>query len=154
MAQARRLLAGANLYRREIYVFTDCSHGAWDAGAAAEPDEPGAVAASVLFVDVGAETVRNYSIDAIELSGERLAAGTSLVVEAMISGQATEGARLVALELMAEDGRYVRRGVKPAALEGGSRATVAFELGGLPPGTRQGLVLLDGSDDLAADDLR
>lgn len=154
MAQARRLLAGANLDRREIYVFTDCSHGAWDAGAATEPDEAGAVAASVLFVDVGAETVRNYSVDAIELSGERLAAGTSLVVEVMISGQATEGARLVALELMAEDGRYVRRGVKPAALEAGSRATVAFELGGLPPGTRQGRVVLDGSDDLAADDVR
>ena len=28
--QAGRLLAGSNLERREVYVFTDCSHGAWD----------------------------------------------------------------------------------------------------------------------------
>ena len=154
IAQARRLLAGGNLDRREIYVFTDCSRGAWDGSAAPEPDAAGALAASLLYVDVGAETVRNYSIDAIELSGERLATGTSLVVEATISGEAADAARLVDLELLAEDGRYVRRGVKPVTLEGAGRATVAFELGGLPPGTRQGRVLLDGSDDLAADDLR
>ena len=36
----------------------------------------------------------------------------------------------------------------------GGRATVAFEIGGLAPGSQQGRVVLDGSDDMAADDVR
>jgi hypothetical protein len=48
----------------------------------------------------------------------------------------------------------VRRGLKPVAGEEGGPATVSFEVGGLKPGTRQGRVVLDGSDDLGADDVR
>jgi hypothetical protein len=155
IAQARRLLAGSALDRREIYVFTDCSHGAWDTTVSPEPAEAEGLTATLLYVDVAAESVRNYAIDSLDLSAERLAAGTPLVIEAMIAaGDVPDAARLVDLELLAEDGRYVRRSVKPAALASGGRTTVSFELAGLPPGTRQGRVLLDGSDDLAADDVR
>ena len=153
--QARRLLAGSNLERREVYVFTDCSHGAWDGAPITEAaDESGALGPAVLYVDVGADTVRNFAIESLELSGERLAAGTPLVVEVTITGAGAETARLVDLEMLAEDGRYVRRGVKPATPMTGGLATVAFEIGGLAPGSQQGRVVLDGSDDLAADDVR
>ncbi len=154
IAQARRLLATAGLDRREIYVFTDCSRGAWDTAPAAGAEEPGAAVASVLYVDVSAEAVRNYAIESLDLSGVRLATGTPLVIEATISATGTEADRLVDVELLADDGRYVRRGVKPAAVGEAGRATVAFEVAGLEPGTRQGRLLLDGSDDFTADDVR
>lgn len=153
IAEARRLLAGSEFERREIYVFTDCSHGAWD-GAVSEAVEPGALAASILYVDVAAEAVRNFAIESLELSGVRLSPGTPLSLEAVVAGEGEGGARLVDVEIRDDDGRYVRRGVKPAPLGEGGRATVAFELGGLSPGVRQGRVLIDGSDDLAADDVR
>ncbi|MFM1905057.1 MAG: hypothetical protein RLZZ440_2957 [Planctomycetota bacterium] len=152
IAQARRLLASAELDRREIYVFTDCSQGAWEKAAA--PDDDTGLTASVLYVDVAAETVRNYAVESLDLSGVRLAAGTPLVVEAGITATGTADDRLVDVEFLAADGRYVRRGVKPAAVGEAGRASVVFEIAGLEPGIRQGRVLLDGSDDLPADDLR
>jgi hypothetical protein len=124
---------------------------------AADGSEPGRRTPgtpSVLFVDVGAERPRNFAIDRIELSGDRVAAGTPLVVMAAITSTEAGGRRPVAFELLGDDGRYVRRGIKPATVEAGGPATVAFEIGGLRPGTRQGRILLDGTDDLAADDVR
>lgn len=154
ISQARRLLAGADLERRELYVFTDCSHGAWDGVAPADVGGAEGPAVSVLYVDVGADKVRNFAIESLELSGVRLANGTPLALEATITGSGADAERLVGVELLADDGRYVRRAVKPARIDSGGRATVGFEIGGLSPGTRQGRVLLDGSDDLAADDVR
>jgi hypothetical protein len=151
ITQARRLLASADLDRREIYVFTDCSRGAWEG---ASPADDTGLACSVLYVDVAADSVRNCAIDSLELSGVRLATGTPLVIEAAISASGVDGNRLVDVEVLADDGRYVRRGVKPATVGEDGRAAVTFELAGLEPGTRQGRVLLDGGDDLPADDVR
>jgi hypothetical protein len=182
IAAARRLLETAKLERRELYVFSDCSRGAWEgapladapaAGDAADPASPPAAedrAATMLVIDVAAATARNLAIDSLELSGDRIAAGTPLVVTATVSRSGTEATRPLAVEIVDDDGRLVRRGMKPvqprvggspeprvggspAAQEGGT-ATVSFEVGGLKPGTRQGRLVLDGSDDLAADDVR
>ncbi len=155
IAEARRLLETAELQRRELYVFTDCSHGAWDnaaapVAAAGEEPEPGP---AVLYVDVGGAAPRNLAIDAVELSGDRVAAGTPLVVSATISRVGTDAVRAAALEILGDDGRFVRRGMKPVEPRDGP-TTVSFEVGGLRPGTRQGRVVLDGSDDLPADDQR
>jgi hypothetical protein len=158
IAEARRLLETAELQRRELYVFTDCSHGAWDNAPPPPADAESATAdaapgPAVLYVDVAAGSPRNLAIESVELSGDRVAAGTPLVVSATISRVGTDAVRPLALEIVGEDGRYVRRGMKPVEPRPGP-ATVSFEVGGLRPGTRQGRIVLDGSDDLSADDQR
>jgi hypothetical protein len=176
IAAAKRLLETAVLERRELYVFSDCSRGAWEgaaladapAPAAGEAAEPAGLAADeadparMLVIDVGATAPRNLAIESLELSGDRIAAGTPLVVTATVSRTGTEATRPLAVEISDDDGRLVRRGMKPVepqaggspATQEGGAATVSFEVGGLKPGTRQGRVVLDGSDDLGADDAR
>jgi len=145
-----RLLAGSELARRELYVFTDCSHGAWDdaaplAAAAAHPDT------SLLVIDVGATAARNFAVDAIELSSERLPAGTPLGITVTTRRSGTDAERAVAVDLIGPDGRPTRRAVKPGSWKGAG-GQVAFEVAGLEPGIRQGRVVIDGVDDLEADD--
>jgi hypothetical protein len=101
IAEARRLLAGSELARKELSVFTDCSHGAWD-NAAPQP-EPTAGEPAVLFVDVGASAPRNFAIDALDLSGERISAGTSLAVTASASRSGPDATRAVAVEVLGRD---------------------------------------------------
>ena len=152
IADARRLLAAADLPRRELYVFTDCSHGAWDNAAplpaAADGDPP------VLTIDVSAKEVRNFAIDTLDLSGERISAGTSLAVTAMAARTGPDATRAVAVEVLGRDGQYVRRGVKPVEWTASGPVPVDFEVAGLEPGTRQGRVVIDGADDLDADNVR
>ena len=152
IAEARRLLAGSELARKELAVFTDCSHGAWD-NAAPQP-EPTAGEPAVLFVDVGASAPRNFAIDALDLSGERISAGTSLAVTASASRSGPDATRAVAVEVLGRDGEYVRRGVKPVEWTTSAPVQIDFDVSGLEPGTRQGRVVIEGSDDLEADDVR
>jgi hypothetical protein len=152
IGEARRLLAGAELPRRELYVFTDCSHGAWD-NAAPQPEAlPGEPA--VLFIDVGATSPQNFAIDALDLSGERVSAGTSLAVTVAAVRTGPDAVRNVAVEMLGRDGQYVRRGVKPVSWNQASAMQVDFDVAGLEPGTRQGRVVIEGSDDLEADNVR
>ncbi|MBM4021068.1 MAG: hypothetical protein FJ284_02290, partial [Planctomycetes bacterium] len=114
IAEARRLLEAADLQRRELYVFTDCSHGAWDNAPIPETEATGdETAPPVLYVDVAAEAPRNVAIESLELSGDRMAAGTPLVVSATIGRMGTDAVRTVAVEVLDEHGRPVRRGMKP-----------------------------------------
>lgn len=152
IAEARRLLAGSELTRKELSVFTDSSHGAWD-NAAPQP-EPTAGEPAVLFVDVGASAPRNFAIDALDLSGERISAGTSLAVTASASRSGPDATRAVAVEVLGRDGEYVRRGVKPVEWTASAPVQIDFDVAGLEPGTRQGRVVIEGSDDLEADDVR
>jgi hypothetical protein len=153
VGDALRLLDGSGLARRELYLFTDCSRGAWADAAPLElatthPD------VSLLVVDVGASTVRNYGIDAVELSSDRVPAGAAVGITVTTSRVGTDAGRPVALEIADADGRFVRRAVKPGAWKDGAGGQVDFELSGLEPGVRQGRVVVDGADDLEADDVR
>ena len=153
MAEGLRLLASAPLARREMYVFTDCSRGAW-AGvapldmAASHPD------VSVLYVDVGARSSRNFAIDTVELASDVIAAGAPALVTVSTSRTGPDANRAVAVELLGPQGTYVRRAIKPVAWQEGTVAQVSFDVAGLDPGVRQGRVVIDGSDDLEADDVR
>ncbi len=152
ITEARRLLAAAELARKELYVFTDCSHGGWDNA----PPQPEAAAGepTALFIDVAASAPQNFAIDAIDLSGERVSAGTALAVTASASRTGVEATRSVAVEIRGADGNYVRRGVKPVTWTPSAPTQVDFDVVGLEPGTRQGRVLIEGTDDLDADDVR
>ena len=152
IAEARRLLAGSELARKELYVFTDCSHGAWD-NAAPQP-EPAVGEPPVLFIDVSAARPRNFSIEALDLSGERISAGTSLAITASAARAGPDASRAVAVEVLGRDGKYVRRAVKPVEWKAAGPVQVDFEVAGLEPGTRQGRVVIEGSDDLEADNVR
>jgi hypothetical protein len=171
IAAARRLLETAELERRELYVFSDCSRGAWEGAPLADappPPTPAAAAeagataeaageeaeATMLVIDVGAASTRNLAVESLELSADRIAAGTPVVVTATVSRTGTDATRPLAVEIVDDDGRTVRRGMKPVQPQEGGPVTLSFEVGGLKPGTRQGRVILDGSDDLAADDVR
>lgn len=153
MAEGLRLLESAPLTRREMYVFTDCSRGAWAGAAplelaASHPD------VSVLYVDVGARASRNFAIDAVELAGDVIAAGAPALVTVSTSRTGPDATRAVAVELLGPQGTYVRRAIKPLAWKEGVAAQVSFDVSGLDPGVRQGRVVIDGSDDLEADDVR
>jgi hypothetical protein len=153
MAEGLRLLESAPLPRREMYVFTDCSRGAWAGAApldlaASHPD------VSVLYVDVGARASRNFSIDSVELASDVIAAGAPALVTVSTSRTGPDANRAVAVEFLGPEGTYVRRAIKPVAWKEGAAAQVSFDVSGLEPGVRQGRVVIDGSDDLEADDVR
>jgi hypothetical protein len=153
IGEGLRLLEGSELTRREIYVFTDCSHGGWD-GAAPLDLAKTHPETSVLFVDVGCAAPQNFAIDSIDLSSDQLPAGTALAITAATSRSGPEATRSLAVELLAADGHYARRAVKPLAWKPGGGQQVDFEIAGLEPGLRQGRVIIEGSDDLEADNVR
>jgi hypothetical protein len=150
IAAARRLLAEADLARRELYVFSDCSHGAWDGAPPADAD---AVPAP-LVVDVSVAAADNFAIESLELSDDRVAAGTPVALSATLARTGPDATRQVAVELLMPDGRYARRAEKPVAWRQASPAQVDFDLAGLEAGTRQGRLVVEGADDLEADDVR
>jgi len=153
LAAALRLLDGSALPRREIYLFTDCSRGGWDNAPPLDlaATHPGT---SLLVIDVGATAPRNYAIDGVELSGDRIPAGATLGLTVSMSRVGTDAGRAVAVELVGADGRAARRAAKPGAWKDGAGGQLDFEITGLEPGVRQGRVVIDGSDDLDADDSR
>ena len=161
IADSLRLLAGSGMARREIYLFTDCSQGAWENAvpldlAMSQPDT------SLLVIDVGATAARNFAIESVELSSNRIPAGTPLGLSVATSRVGTDAGRSVAVDIVSPDGRTTRRAVKPgvwkrAAEKGTGRVAsgqLDFEITGLEPGIRQGRVVIDGTDDLEADDSR
>lgn len=153
MAAAQRLLEGSDLQRRELYVFTDCSQGAWSqAGGRAigMATEQGSL--TTLYCDVSAKAPRNLAIETLDLSAERIASGTPLAVTARISRVGPEESRQAAVELATEDGRFIRRAARSVSPGEARPEPARFDIGGLAPGIHQGRVVLDGSDDLAADD--
>lgn len=153
VAEGLRLLQTSELARRELYVFTDCSRGAFAGTTPLAADDLPA-GTSLLWIDVGATTAHNFAIDAIDLSADRLAVGAPLVISVATSRIGPAATRGVAVELVDANGRFVRRAVKPVSWKPGSAGEVAFEITGLEPGTRQGRVVIDGNDDLPADDVR
>ncbi len=153
IAAARRLLDEAPLTRRELYVFTDCSQGAWSEGAATPADQSAIDGGlTTLYCDVSARAPRNFAVESLDLSGERIAAGSPLVVTTRVGHVGPDDTRQAGVEMVAADGRFVRRAAKAVSPTGGRPETVRFEIGGLAPGIHQGRVMLDGADDLAADD--
>lgn len=154
IAAGRRLLADAEQPRRELYVFTDCSRGAWERGTAAAEEGAAADGARVLFIDVAASEPRDFAIESLTLTSDQVAAGTAVGITAALARTGPDESRSVAVEILMPDGRYARRAVKPVEWRAAGTPTVDFDIPGLEPGTRQGRVVIDGSDDLAADDVR
>ncbi|MEI8316436.1 MAG: BatA domain-containing protein [Planctomycetia bacterium] len=153
MQEGFRLLATLPDLRHELVVFTDCSQGAWEGRTAADlvsanPDT------AILWVDVGAKAAQNFSLEAIDLSTDQPTAGLALGLTVETRRSGPDANRPVAVEMLGADGRYARRAVKPVTWKEGPSGQVEFEVTGLEPGVRQGRVVLDGSDDMEADNTR
>lgn len=151
MADAARLLEAAPLTHREMYVFTDLSRGGWERPMPADWDELHSDI-SLFFIDVAAKKPQNFAIENLELSAEQVAVGSPVTVTVATRRVGREATRSVAIELLAANGEFLRRGEKPVTWREGEVGKVQFEISGLEPGLHQGRVIIDGGDSLMADD--
>ena len=148
-------LAETPAARREAFVFTDLSSGAWDESSrqtlAATLDATPGVA--LRLVDVGAKQPRNAAIGRLRLSGDSLAEGESLSITAELETVGEWSDPLpVQLWLETEEGPVKRdeRLVTPSP--GG--AVADFALSGLQPGYSTGFVRVVAGDAAPDDDAR
>ena len=153
MVEGFRVLDTVPDLRHEMYVFTDCSQGAWEGRTAADLVKEHADT-SVMWIDVGAKGAQNFALEAVDLSTDQPTAGSTLGITVETRRSGPDANRPVAVEMLGSDGRYSRRAVKPVAWQEGQGGEVEFEVTGLEPGVRQGRVVLDGSDDMEADNAR
>lgn len=153
ISEGLQLLKTSERARKELYIFTDCSRGAL---SSMKPftNENESENVSILWIDVGAVSIANCAIDSVALSSDQLAVGTSLVITVATTRTGPPVTRGLAVEVLDENGAYVRRAEKPFIWKADSSGQVNFEITGLAPGTRQGRVIILGNDDLPADDVR
>ena len=151
MNDAVRLLESSDIGRRELYVFTDLSHGGWEQPVQADWDtlHP---SVNLVFIDVSATHPQDFMLESLELSAERLTVGSPLNISVTTRRVGPESARSVAVEFQNQEGGFVRRGEKPVVWKDGEEQEVRFEINGLEPGVHQGRVLIEGGDRLPADD--
>ena len=151
MNDAVRLLESSDIGRRELYVFTDLSHGGWEQPVQADWDtlHP---SVNLVFIDVSATHPQDFMLESLELSAERLTVGSPLNISVTTRRVGPESARSVAIEFQDQEGGFVRRGEKPVVWKDGEEQEVRFEINGLDPGVHQGRVLIEGGDGLPADD--
>ena len=144
------------IYRKEIYIFTDLSHGAWPQERAArlqqQLTELGGV--GIYVIDVGVAKPIDYGLSAVRLSGEVLSNRSTLSVDTSLSCVGTPAARSVELQMQDADGKLHSGGVQSVEAMPGELRPVKFHISELEPGTHQGLVRIVGQDGLAADDTR
>ena len=153
---ALKLVQESTQQRKEVYVFSDLSQGAWSSDAAVrwrerlrQHPEIG-----VYLIDVGIEQPKNASVGELRLSRQSVAEGTPLVLETAVAQVGGDGERAVELLVAGADGKLEKRGEQSRTLIGGQPQSISFTLSALPPGTHQGLVRVVGEDGLAADDTR
>jgi hypothetical protein len=154
--------------RKELYVFTDLTQSAWQAGdrqrlKALLADNPNILC---YVIDVGVEKPRNAALGNVVLSSEVLPARGQVVIETTVQGTGPNEERQVDLFLeepdptlpVIRDGvpvlpKQIRRGSETVKLGSGDQQ-LRFTLQGLEPGTHQGQIRFAGEDGLALDDIR
>ena len=157
IVEAIHLVRSKPEFRHEIYIFTDASTAAWNsealrsiAAALGEDDE-----INLYVIDVGATDPQNVGITQIRLSDDVVArtADVSVTVELARTGDAD--AAEVELFLTDETGGREKRGQRSVDWQTGPVVAAEFPpISGLPEGTHQGVVRVDGQDALAADDVQ
>jgi hypothetical protein len=153
---ALSLLKQSELARKEIYIFSDLSRGAWPPEQAAIVQErlkefPGV---GIYIIDVGLADPINYALGELRLSREVLTNRGSLSIGTEISALGAGGERTVELYLLDANGKPQKRSVESADLTSGEARQIEFHLGALDVGALQGYVQVVGQDGLAADDTR
>lgn len=154
---AAQLLAEAKHERRELYVFTDLSVGAWSGSRAGEwmRRAVDAGVSRVQIVDVGAAEPQNYALGNIALSDQTIIGKRPLNVTCGVSGVGPATKRLVRLLLVdPQTQRLVERGRQEVDVPTDGVSEANFSLGALDLGVHQGEVRIDDADNLPEDNVR
>jgi hypothetical protein len=151
-----RLLRQSELERKEIYVFTDLTEGAWstdvpDRYARLFAEMPGI---AVYVIDVGVLEPRDLSLGEVQLSGQVLARNSPLHVVSELDSLGLEGDGVVEMYLSDNEGQMQKRSEQLLSYSPGSAKTLDFTVGGLEVGTHQGYVRVLGEDSLPIDNVR
>ena len=154
---AAELLRSAAHDRKELYVFTDLSVGAWSGHRAGDwvRRAVDAGVAKVQLVDVGAEKPENFSLGNVGLSDQMPVRNRPLIVTCSLSALGTGEKRLVRITTFDRaTGAATERGVEELDLAAGETKDLDFTLGGLDVGVHQGEVRIDEPDHLPDDNVR
>ncbi len=152
---AIKRLAEAPASRREAYLFTDLSSGAWDAAtrrlvAAVIDEHPGI---ALRLVDTGVAEPRNATIDGLVLPSESLAVGEMLAVTASLH-LVGEWRDPLAVQLWVDaEGGPVKRDERLVDPTDASQS-IDFTLAGLEEGFTAGFVRVVAGDAAPDDDVR
>jgi hypothetical protein len=169
--EAVRLLEQSTLARKEIYIFSDLSRGAWPAAQAAQLQDnlkklPGV---GIYVLDVGVADPINFSLGEPRLSAEALSSRSPLTINVELayikgSGVFLSGAdkektpdpfmKTVELYLLDADDKPQKRSVESVAVTPAEARQIEFRLDRLKLGPHQGYLQILGQDALAADDKR
>jgi hypothetical protein len=154
VASSAELLEEASHARRELYLFSDLSRAAWEGGEPFVSVLSRHEGIAPVVVDVGVESPVNFALDTVRLPAERVSATAPLQITVERSRMGGPRERGVAVEILQPDGSYARRAVQPAAWADEGCEPLVFSIAGLAKGTQQGRVVIDGADDLDADNTR
>lgn len=155
---AVELLRETEFPRKELYVFTDFSVGAWSGNRAGDWGRRAIDRgiAKVQFIDVGAEKPVDYSLGNLALSEQTLVLNRPLLISTAVSSLGAGAKRLVRLSLVdRQTGKLVDKGIAEVDLGPDETKEVPLpELGSLELGTHQGEVRIDDVDSLPENNVR
>ncbi|MBL9090950.1 MAG: VWA domain-containing protein [Planctomycetaceae bacterium] len=161
LAQACEGAAGmftqATHERKELYIFTDFSAGAWAGNRAAQwiQQARDAGVGKIQLIDVGATNPVNYSLGNLSLSDQTLVRNRPLMVSCSVSGVGAPATRIVRISVVDRaTGKLVERGVQQVDLGADDTKEATFTLTNLDVGYHQGEVRIDDVDNLPEDNVR
>jgi hypothetical protein len=163
------LAQGSSLARKEIYLFTDLTRGAWSSTSSTPLAQRLAQENDILLyvVDVGVDEPRNTMLGVPRLADEILPSSSELQVEIDVACTGPGETHTVTLYLeeptpglpLIQDGQAELppeqlRAQQVVELGDDSARTLSFRLGSLPQGVLQGSLAISGQDGLALDNQR
>ena len=154
---AVELLTQAQYERKELYIFTDFSAGAWAGNRAGDWVERAREAGveKIQLVDVGAAQPVNYSLGNLALSDQTLVKNRPLIASCAVTSVGAPAKRLVRIAVIdPATGKLAERGVEEVSLAADETKEVSFTLGSLDVGFHQGEVRIDDVDNLPDDNVR
>ncbi len=167
--QAIELSRTSNRARKEIYVFTDLTRGAWPIASSTALKQRLADQNDILLyiIDVGVDDPQNTMLGIPRLADQILPASSELQLEIELACTGSGGTSTVALYLeqpapglpLIQDGQTELppeqlRAQQVVELADNSSQTLSFRLGSLPQGVLQGSLTISGQDGLALDNRR
>lgn len=156
LGDALQLVNNSQLPRKEIYVFTDATRGAWPMGSAARVQDRLAEVPGVglYLIDVGVEQPIDFALGDVRLASQVITDRNPLSLETDVSSIGGSGQRTVELYLADPGTAAQRKAQATCTLQPGQAQHVELSAGMLPAGTHQGFVRIVGQDGLSADDTR
>jgi len=177
LADALDLLETSQRSRKEIYLVTDFSRGAWSSGSTAQLQSAleASPKTSLYIIDIGDEDAANFALSELRLSGQSVPKNGKLKIETSLLRTGKTGDRAVVLHLeepdktlpMIVDGETVvpkseTRSRQSRRVDADGSQPLEFNLNLQTPGTHHGKIEIvnvvgesgAAADNLAIDDVR